>query len=245
MPQAPHDSARPDRLTVTLPPSRLHPESLHPDAPHPGKAGHAARGGRWILVVAFLIWTGWASTAAGQDWGDPDDNWSSNSSNAPPANNAGGPSQIYTRPTPHWSLYAGIGFTTDPDHFLMNFEVPYRFDRFVSAGLMMQVGVANDRSLVAPTVNVTLTIPDLPGNNLDRFRPNIFGGIGFAVISNDDRGGDNSSAGFLINTGFGFDYVLSERLSVGTRMIFNFLPERTLEEKFWYSWEMGGLRFAF
>jgi hypothetical protein len=38
---------------------------------------------------------------------------------------------------------------------------------------------------------------------------------------------------------------LSERLSVGTRMIFNFLPERTLDEKFWYSWEIGGLRFAF
>ena len=70
-------------------------------------------------------------------------------------------------------------------------------------------------------------------------------GIGFAVIEKDDRRGDNRSAGFLINTGFGVDYDLSRRTSVGSRMIFNFLPEKTLEERFFYTWEIVGLRIAF
>jgi len=176
---------------------------------------------------------GWANAVASQDWGESDDYWSSNS----PRSSNSRASEIYGRPTPHWSIYAGIGFTADPEAFLINFEVPYRFDRYVSAGPMMQVAVWEDQTIVAPTANVTLTIPDLPGDRFDRLRPNLFAGIGFAAFDN--------SVGFLINTGFGVDYQVSEHLSIGTRMIFNFMPSETGDEDFWYSWEIGGLRFAF
>jgi hypothetical protein len=127
----------------------------------------------------------------------------------------------------------------------MNFEVPYHFDQYVAVGPMIQVGLANNRSTVATTANLTLTIPNLPGERLDRFRPNLFAGIGFAVLENKDRGGNNRSAGFLANAGFGIDYVVSERVSIGSRMIFNFLPGGTLDETFFYSWEMGGIRISF
>jgi hypothetical protein len=65
------------------------------------------------------------------------------------------------------------------------------------------------------------------------------------VIENEERGGSSRGAGFLANAGFGIDYALSERVSVGSRMIFNFLPGRTLDEKFFYSWEIIGLKLDF
>jgi hypothetical protein len=138
-----------------------------------------------------------------------------------------------------------MGFTRDPDDFLLNFELPYAFDRFISAGPMIQVGLEEDRLLVAPTANLTVTIPDMPGSVFDRVHPNFFFGIGFAVITNDDRAGDHHSAGFLVNTGFGLDYDLSSRVAIGSRMLFNFLPEETLEENFFYSWEVLGVKLSF
>jgi hypothetical protein len=139
-----------------------------------------------------------------------------------------------------------MGFTIDPNDFLLSFELPYRFDQYVSVGPLFQIGLGDDRYLVAPSINLTITIPDLPGQNLDRFRPNFFTGVGFAVIkkahtpSYDDR-----EAAFLINAGFGVDYVVSQRVSVGSRMILNFLPGRALSNKFFYTWEVASIKLAF
>ncbi len=196
----------------------------------------------WILIIAVLASTGWADPVAAQDWGESDDGWSSDSSST---SHSGGSSAWDEPAATRWSLRAGVGFIAGPDHFLMNFELPYRFDQYVSLGPMIQVGIANDRSIVAPTANLTITIPDLPGDTLDRFRPNVFAGIGFAVITDDDRNGDDRSAGFLINAGFGVDYVLSQRVSIGSRMILNFLPENTLAQNFFYSWEVVGVKLSF
>ena len=192
-----------------------------------------------VLTLLFSI--GLPSPAPAQDWSsESEDDWSS-----PPPAESNSTSSWDEPTTSNWALRAGIGFTADPTLFLMNFEVPYRFDQYISVGPMMQVGIKNDRLIVAPTANLTIKVPDLPGDDFDRFKPLFFAGMGFAVIENDDRRGDNRSAGFLINAGFGLDYQLTQRLSIGSRMIFNFLPERTLEEKFFYAWEMGGIKFAF
>ena len=48
-----------------------------------------------------------------------------------------------------------------------------------------------------------------------------------------------------MNAGFGLDYILSDRLTIGSRMIFNFLPGGTLDETFYYSWEIAGVRLNF
>ena len=85
----------------------------------------------------------------------------------------------------------------------------------------------------------------MPGEALDRFHPNFSAGVGFAVLENEDRGGGNRDAGFLVNAAFGVDYALSERVAVGSRMILNFLPGATLDESFVYSWEILGIRLAF
>lgn len=233
MPHAAHDFTRSDRTPIFLFTAETGPsrKTIRRSCPW-----------RWSLTAVMLATIGWAGAIDAQDWGESEDGWSEDSE---PYRESNESSTSSTPVTTAWSLRAGVGFTIDPNTFLMNFEVPYRFDQYVSLGPMVQVGVEEQRLLVAPTANLTLTIPNLPGESLDRFHPNIFGGIGFAVIENDKRGGDKKSAGFLVNAGFGLDYQLSEHLSIGSRMIFNFLPERTLEQKFWYSWEVAGIRLAF
>ncbi|MBJ20975.1 MAG: hypothetical protein CL933_16330 [Deltaproteobacteria bacterium] len=225
MPHAPHDSTRSNPLFLS---------SIVNGTGIATQAFHRSRVCGWVLIAVLLASTSWTGAVAAQDWGESEDGWSSN---PPPSRGVGGSSP--------WSLRTGIGFTSDPNDFLLNFELPYSFDQYISVGPMMQIGIEDDRSIVAPTANLTLTIPNMPGQNFDRFHPFIFSGIGFAVIENDDRAGDDQSAGFLINAGFGLDYVLSEHLSIGSRMILNFLPERTLDEKFFFSWEVGGIRLSF
>jgi hypothetical protein len=194
-----------------------------------------------VLLVGSLLVLLTPTLASAQGWGE--DDWEPAPDQTSNTNSGAG--QRNESPTSPWSLRAGMGFTADPDDFLLNFELPYRFDQYVSVGPMIQVGLGERRYIVAPTANLTITIPDMPGETLDRFHPHFFGGIGFAVIENEERGGSNRGAGFLANAGVGVDYALSERVSVGSRMIFNFLPGRTLDEKFFYSWEIIGLKLDF
>ncbi len=193
-------------------------------------------GGSLALLLAAT-----PAPCVAQDWGSDreetdriDDAWSS------PAT-----SQEEDQPSTGWSLRAGVGFIDDPTAALLNFEAPYAFDRRVSVGPMLQVGLDKDNTIIAPTLNLTVTIPDLPGEDWDRIKPFGFLGIGFAYIKDDNRRNDNSSTGFLVDFGFGLEYQLSESLFVGSQMTFNFLPETTLGQNFFYSWQVGGLRLAF
>lgn len=211
-----------------------------------GPAAALFRGGLAAALCLALGMALAASPAIAQDWGSSEDDWSAASgASAPSSSSRSAQSQWGDPADTPWSLRAGLGFTQDPDDFLLNFGLDYRFDQYVSAGTMLQVGLEDQRSIVAPTANVTITVPDLPGENLDQLHPFAFAGVGFAVIENDDRGGDTKQTGFLVNTGFGLDYQLSERFSVGSRMIFNFLPGKTLDERFFYSWEVAGVKVSF
>jgi len=189
-----------------------------------------------ILAIASLLVSG---TSIAQDWGsDPNEEWStaeaSGSGSAPSHSSA-----------PGWSARLGIGFTADPDTFLINIEAPYAFDRWVSVGPMFQLGLHHDDRIFAPTANVTVTIPDLPGQKLDRLLPYATAGMGFAVLEKDDRPNKNTSSGFLANVGFGLEYEINEHVFVGSQMMFNFLPTEVLDEKFFYSWQIAGLRIKF
>ena len=91
------------------------------------------------LLVGLLLASSSASPVRAQDWGsDPQDDWSTPAQYEPVSTLTG------------WSLRAGVGFTAGPDMFLMNFEAPYAFDRWISAGPMLQVGLKSDESIVAP-----------------------------------------------------------------------------------------------
>ncbi len=186
------------------------------------------------LVLAIAVTLATALPSRAQDWGAEDDgSWSTPARSQPVATLSG------------WSLRGGIGFTEGPDSLLLGFELPYAFDQWVSAGPMLQVGIDNENTIVAPSANVTITFADLPGRTLDRIKPFVSVGLGFAVIGDDDRQNANTGVGFLIPVGFGLEYPVSDRLSLGSHMTLNFLPEETLNQDFWFSWQVGTVRIAF
>lgn len=186
------------------------------------------------LSLAMLA-TAVPNPSAAQDWGnESDESWSNPTTRQDGIESSTG-----------WSFRAGIGFIDDPTAFLLNFEAPYALDQWVSVGPMIQAGIDDNNTVVAPTVNLTVKIPDLPGEDYDRVKPFGFIGIGFAYIEDDNRRNDDSSAGFLIDFGFGLEYQVSDSLFVGSQMMFNFLPETTLGQNFFYSWQVGGVRLAF
>jgi len=186
------------------------------------------------LSLAILLATV-PYTSMAQDWGsESEDSWSA------PAETQTGSSALTG-----WSLRAGIGFIDDPTALLLNFEAPYALDQWVSVGPGIQVGIDDNNTVIAPTLNLTVTIPDLPGEDFDRLKPYGIIGVGFAYIADDNRPNDDDSAGFLIDFGVGLEYQLSENFFIGTQMMFNFLPETTLGQNFFYSWQVGGIRIAF
>ena len=203
------------------------------------------RSTRFLLSISLLAALATALTAPtaalAQDWGD-DDDWSSSDARTTSTSSV---NDGTNSPTTPWSLRAGMGFTSDPNNFLLAFELDYRFDQYVSVGPLFQIGLEDNRSIVAPTMNLNITIPNLPGEFFERIKPNVFTGVGFAVIENEDKFGDDREAAFLVNAGFGLDYVLSERVSVGSRMILNFLPGRALGEEFFYTWEVASVKLSF
>jgi hypothetical protein len=163
---------------------------------------------------------------------------SENRSPGDPISDPGGPAE-------GWSARAGIGFTDSPTTFLVNLEVPYAFNEWIAVGPMFQLGLDDDYTIAAPTLNVTVKYPDLPGRALERVLPYAFAGLGFAVIDEDNARGDNTSTGFLIDAGVGVEYQLSDRVFIGTQMMFDFLPKQTQGQHFIYAWQVGGLRYAF
>lgn len=182
---------------------------------------------RLLLAGWFSIYI--AASATAQDWGSEDDGWSQ------PTTQSDSP-----QPGVGWANKAGIGFTRDPNTLLLYFEVPYSFDQWVSLGPAIQIGIDDKNTFVAPTANLTVSVPIFK-----RARPFISTGIGFAYIAEDNRPGDDGEAGFLINSAIGIEFQLSQRLAVGSQMIFNIFPNKTLGESFVYSWQIGGVRISF
>lgn len=189
------------------------------------------------LLVLVLVLTGAVSSPVrAQDWGsEAEDPWATSTPDRsdPVATLSG------------WSFRAGLGFTAEPESLLLEFEAPYAFDQWVSVGPMLQVGIDDKDTIVAPSANITVTIPYLPGTSYKRIHPFFYVGLGFAVIEDDDRPNDNTAVGFLIPAGVGIEYQVSDRFAIGSQMTFNFLPEDTLEQEFWYSWQVGGIRISF
>jgi hypothetical protein len=148
-----------------------------------------------------------------------------------------------------WSVSGGVGFTLDPDTFLMSLGAEYAGDEGFSAGPLLQVGVSDKHAIVAPTANgrYSFDLSDADDDVLRKFRPFVQGGLGFAYVEKDRNGplGDREDVGFLLNMGFGLEYPVSERVSLGTSLLFNVLPVKTANQHFFFSWQVATVRFHF
>jgi hypothetical protein len=148
------------------------------------------------------------------------------------------------------SVRGAIGFTLDPDTFLMAFQGDYFLDDQLSLGPLLQLGVDDDTTILAPTLNVQyafdLTELEEDGDEiLERLKPFVQGGVGLGYIHKDRRRGDDDDVGFLLNLGFGLEYYLTDQLALGNNLLFNILPDKTNGENFFLSWQFVTLRYRF
>ncbi len=148
------------------------------------------------------------------------------------------------------ALETGIGFTSDPTTFLLATELPIRIARDWDLGPLVQLGVGDNRLIVAPTLNVRYSFP-LSRYVTDespvwqRLRPLAHAGLGFAYIERDQRFAHDDDLGFMFNLGLGIHYDWTDRVSFGTRMTFNVMPGQILDDSFFFSWQLAQLRYRF
>ena len=142
----------------------------------------------------------------------------------------------------NWSVSAGMGFTADPETFLMNFEAEYHVTENVSIGPVLQIGAA-DLSIIAPYANARFRFPAFSKDDdfLGKLRLSVQAGLGLAYYSAPGAG----STGMLLNFGGGLEYALTDGLSLHSRMLFNVLPVDAFGDNFYYSWEIIGARYRF
>jgi hypothetical protein len=149
-------------------------------------------------------------------------------------------------PDSPWSLRGGLGFTLDPGTCLLAFEAAYNVLEPLRVGPLLQLGVSDNRVILAPSLNVEYAFDLAPLEaDLAKLRPFVQGGAGFAYFHKDHRRGDNDDVGFLLNFGFGFEYYLTEGFALGSNMLFNFLPADALGDHFFFSWQFVTATFRF
>ncbi len=146
------------------------------------------------------------------------------------------------------SLGISFGFTADPENFLLAFEAPFGVAPGVTVGPLLQLGLSDDWTIVAPSANVRYAF-DLSAAStpeVRRLSPFIQGGLGFAYLDRDRSGRrDRDDTGFLFNMGGGIEYFVTEQFAVGSSIMFNVLPDSVIGENFFFSWQMGSARFLF
>jgi hypothetical protein len=143
-----------------------------------------------------------------------------------------------------WAIRTGIGFTASPETFLMNFDGEYRFASNVAVGAAMQIGVKSGLTIVSPVAyaRYIFSLDGASSETVRRLEPYVQTGLGLSYW-NRDSGRDDTE--FLLNFGGGLDYRVSDSVSLGTRMLFNFLPNKIFGDTFYYTWEMVSFRYRF
>ncbi len=135
-----------------------------------------------------------------------------------------------------------------PDAFLLGFETDYRLDYALSVGGAMQAGMDDEITLLSPSAYARYKFSNPFSGQLRKLRPYLQGGIGLNYVNRDVPASsslDDDDIGFLMNFGFGTEYVLSDALSIGSRMLFNVTPTDVFDDTFYFSWEVTTLRYRF
>ncbi len=112
----------------------------------------------------------------------------------------------------------GIGFTVDPETFLIGGKFDYPLGYGFSIGPLVQIGLSDDDQLYGFSGNVkyTISIPDAP-----RLLPSLEAGAGVLVSHQDRVSNDDTEASFLIVLGGGLDYMITDHLGLGAHVYAN------------------------
>jgi hypothetical protein len=142
-----------------------------------------------------------------------------------------------------FSLGADIGAqfgTADSTAFALGFNGDYFLTHNFSIGPLLQVGLTDDLFQFGPSLQVKYTY-DIDS----RLKANLQGGIGFIYAELERRGRDKDDTSFLIPVGPGLEYRLTEDISIGTTVLFNFTNLKDVRDDDFFVSLLGGLRVRF
>lgn len=200
---------------------------------------HIRSAARFVATSILLLGLSAAPVQA-QDsepaW-DDEPTWSAESEQKEPAKRQSSDSWI--------SVRGGLGFTADPNTFLMSIDVPFTITELFAAGPQLRLGVSDDEVYLAATVQGYVT-PRI-GGDLDVIRPYGSLGLGIAFLDKDGRrrGRDDEDVDFLLTPGFGVEYAFDDAMFVGTGVQLDVIPGGVAGERFVFSWQVVTFRAAF
>ena len=180
--------------------------------------------------------------ARGDDlWGPPGSEAARDGRPAPARRGQAGDSGI--------SLALGLGFTDDPDTALFGFDLLFDVSDHLSVGPLLQIGVEDDFTLISLTGNLRLgsSVAELAGRDAAWARRlGIYAqaGLGFSHIEPDGNGTRDDTE-FMFNFGFGVEYAVGPKLSLGSSVLYNITPDAVFGEELVFSWQVLTTRVRF
>jgi hypothetical protein len=140
----------------------------------------------------------------------------------------------------HLGLEAGPHFgTADSTAFGLAFSGDYFLNQNISIGPLVQFGITEDLFHFGPSLQLKYTYDIDP-----RLKATFQGGVGFLYADLDRRGRDEDDTGVLFPIGPGLEYRMTDDISLGTTLLFNFADNDVRRERFFVSL-LGGLRIRF
>lgn len=142
-----------------------------------------------------------------------------------------------------FTLGADIGAqfgTADSTAFALGLNGDYFLNQNFSIGPLLQVGLTSDLFQFGPSVQLKYT------HDIDsRLKATIQGGIGFIYAELERRGRDRDDTSFLIPVGPGLEYRLTDDVSLGATLLFNFTNLKDVRDDDFFVSLLGGLKIRF
>lgn len=130
--------------------------------------------------------------------------------------------------------------TPDATAFALGFNGDYFLSHNFSIGPLLQIGVTSDLFLFGPSLQLKYTY------DFDqRLKTTLQGGIGILYGELERRGPDRDDTSFLIPVGPGFEYKLTDDLSIAGTLLFNFTNLNKVRDENFFVSLLGGLRVRF
>ncbi len=142
------------------------------------------------------------------------------------------------------SYASAIGFTLDPDAFLIAQNLNYFLINEISLGGALQFAISDDDILLTAGGDLEFIVDIDSEDFLRRVKPNFLLGTGFAMAHLRPIAGISSTDfGVFFNLGFGFDIFLNDKIALGNQMLFNILT--ITNERFFFSCKFIRFRYLF
>jgi Outer membrane protein beta-barrel domain len=142
-----------------------------------------------------------------------------------------------------FTLGADVGAhlsTPDSTAFALAFNGDYFLSHNLSLGPLVQIGLTDDLFLFGPSVQLKYT-----HDFNERLSANLQGGLGFIYAELDRGGPDRDDATFLIPVGPGVEYKLTDDVSLGSTLLFNFTNLNGVRNERIFVSLLGGLKVRF